>query len=242
MCVKWSRAAIKKAETSKGSENDWPKGCVRKHGENNHPVQPVVNACLGERPFPSSTPGAGAPPAGLGARPHPRPASLCRGPAARLPGLWPRGLCGPDPGAGPTRNAPSSLLCRRPAAAPLQRAPRARLPVPYPRQDEGHPNKVNRSAAETAGTHPVRAPTCHPVTAPQPQPSSNLILPKDAGKLRGGGRRGTRAVTSGLLPSRILFSSMTGSAYSPNVIFLKGRGQRVFVSRECCYKNAFQFP
>lgn len=201
------------------------RGQARKHGGGNNSVQLVVNADLEERPSQSSTPGAGAPPAGLGARPHPWPA--CAGPGSRYPGLRARGLRGPNPVASPTRNRSSSLLFRRTAAAPRHRAPHARLLAPCPRQDEGHPSKVNRPAAEAAGTHPVPAPTCHPATAPQPQPPGRLILPREAGRLGGGGRRSKRAVTSGLLPFPIWFGSVTGSDLLRAPFFLRAEGKEL---------------
>ena len=178
---------------------------------------------------------------GSGPDPTPVPRAFAR---ARPPDSLGSDLAGC---AGPTR-APAPLAT--PTARSFAADPRRRLfkerpahdsPPPVPRQDEGHPDKVNRSAAETAGTHTVRAPTCHPVTAPQPQPSSSLILPKHAGKLRRGGR-GTRAVTSGLLPSRILFGSMTGSASSQTSYFLRAESKEFLLAENAATRMLFSSP
>lgn len=133
-----------------------------------------------------------------------------RAPASRI---------GPEPPASSARSLPS----RRTAAAPRHRALGARLPGPGPGRTKVTSRDGKRPAAKTEGTHKVLAPTCHPATRVQPQPSGRLILLREAGAGGGSSRSARRAVTSGLLLCALLFGSAAGSAPLSSAIFVKGR-------------------
>lgn len=124
-CVGGSRVGIRKAEFSTGSGiGRGREGAAwQRQGDGNDPAQPGDNTYLGGRPSTPCTPATGAPPAGLGSRPHHCSASAGSGPGSPLPG---------PPARRPRSPSRSLPPVRRTAAATRHRAPGARLPAPSP--------------------------------------------------------------------------------------------------------------
>ena len=221
--VAWSGAVIKKGRAFRrvrkglGERAGW-----EEQGEGKGPAGPRVGtyppwgqASAARRRSPPAEPGTR--PTAAPAAPAPPHRLLSLGaPASRAPRARPRRR--------PGSHTRSELLSRSAAAAPRHRTPAHDCPpAPAPGRTKVTPSEANRPAADAASTHTVPAPTRHPATAGQPQPSGLLILPGDAGKQGGGGRSAKGAVTSGFFSAPSLFGSVAGSASTPTSIFLKGR-------------------